>query len=443
MGYYSQRTDRLNTFQLVMIERSDRRAGDFDIEFNYRTVRWETGDASGGTGGVGGTSARAGYTNGTGQAGTYAELAGSGVNGAFLDGARTALASNSNVAVPGRYLFEVRNGQVVLVGVQTNEQISSTSQVEAIRNSTDTNVRATVRTVVNVIAARLQALRGGTGRSASFSVSNAQGADGKSSAVDLGGLNGGDANTKRVGVWTDGSLSLMSNSSTNSRFTGNSKTLFLGADFPLLEQFVLGVAMGIDNSILSLEAANAKRRNNGLSGTVYGGYLFNDWLSASAQLTWLRVRNRLEQYSIFSGGEVSGKFDSYRLIAATGLTAYQSYGPFDFSATLGYNRANEDFRSYTASDASEVNPERSRLAQVKFGGEAAYNVIEGGQVFVNATWEWDHVHSSSGDPNGAIFGGGLRYNFADSMSVGVQGSAQAFRANDEQYTVGANFRYNF
>ena len=41
-------------------------------------IRWETGDASGGTNGLGGSPARVGFSNGRGQPGTFFELTGSG-----------------------------------------------------------------------------------------------------------------------------------------------------------------------------------------------------------------------------------------------------------------------------------------------------------------------------------------------------------------------------
>jgi hypothetical protein len=85
-------------------------AKDFDIYFNYDSIQWETGGASGGSGGLGGSSARAGFTNG---AGDFYELLGSGVNGAFLNGGANALNSNSlNRPEAGRYLFTVRSGVV-------------------------------------------------------------------------------------------------------------------------------------------------------------------------------------------------------------------------------------------------------------------------------------------------------------------------------------------
>lgn len=119
VGYYNQNIDKLNSFQLVLIDRSDIAAGDFDFEFNYDRIQWETGEASNGVDGLGGFSARAGYSNGSGTPGTFFELAGSAVNGAFLDGGSNALVAGSlNSSVAGRYLFQVRGGVVQDVPVQ-------------------------------------------------------------------------------------------------------------------------------------------------------------------------------------------------------------------------------------------------------------------------------------------------------------------------------------
>jgi len=122
VGYYAGHVDRLNQFQLILTERFDTGVGNFDIEFNYDQIQWETGDASGGSGGLGGSSARIGYSGGSGVPGTFAQLPGSGVNGAFLDGgpAATELITNSlgvsidrTTELDGRYVFQVREGIVV------------------------------------------------------------------------------------------------------------------------------------------------------------------------------------------------------------------------------------------------------------------------------------------------------------------------------------------
>lgn len=116
VDYYSSSTSHTNrnSFQLILVDRSDVGAGDFDFIFNYDQIEWEAGTASGSDeDGLGGDSARVGYSNGTGEAGTFFELAGSAVNGAFLDGGPNALISNRlNSDVDGRYVFSARNGGV-------------------------------------------------------------------------------------------------------------------------------------------------------------------------------------------------------------------------------------------------------------------------------------------------------------------------------------------
>jgi hypothetical protein len=135
--------DKFNDFQLILIDRSDTGAGNFDIEFNYDTINWETGDASGGTNGLGGSSAVAGYSNGTGTAGTFAQLPGSGVNGAFLDGGPNALnATAIDANTPGRIHFGVRNGLVTVAldvskGVEITNLVSSFHPFRLIANSGD------------------------------------------------------------------------------------------------------------------------------------------------------------------------------------------------------------------------------------------------------------------------------------------------------------------
>jgi hypothetical protein len=107
VGYFNQHADLLNKFQVVLIDRSDIAAGDFDFEFNYEQILWDTGDVSN-------VSARAGYSNGvTGADERSYEIPGSAVPDSFFDVyVDTGLIYRSNIGVPGRFLFEVRSGQV-------------------------------------------------------------------------------------------------------------------------------------------------------------------------------------------------------------------------------------------------------------------------------------------------------------------------------------------
>jgi Nidogen-like len=114
VGYFNSHTDQLNDFQLLIVSRPDTGAGNFDFYFNYNQIQWETGDASGGSGGHGGECAHVGYTNGSGDPGTNDEEPGSGTCGALIDSNPTGLTHRSrNSTVPGRLCFAVRNGEVL------------------------------------------------------------------------------------------------------------------------------------------------------------------------------------------------------------------------------------------------------------------------------------------------------------------------------------------
>jgi hypothetical protein len=112
VGYYNRGDDKLNSFQVILTDRSDTGAGNFDIYFNYDQIQWETGSASGGSGGLGGISAAVGYNAGTGAPGTYYELPGSRTPGTFLDKGTAPLVRTTNNGVPGQLYFSVRNGVV-------------------------------------------------------------------------------------------------------------------------------------------------------------------------------------------------------------------------------------------------------------------------------------------------------------------------------------------
>jgi len=120
VGYYNSHADKLDSFQVVLVDRSDTGAGNFDLEFNYGHILWETGDASGGVNGYGGVSASVGWSNGSTDPGTSYQYPGSLIPGAFLDNGPQALIrqsantkiSNTSTPVTGRLMFRARDGVI-------------------------------------------------------------------------------------------------------------------------------------------------------------------------------------------------------------------------------------------------------------------------------------------------------------------------------------------
>ncbi len=112
VGYYNKKSDKLNSFQLVLIDRPDTGSGNFDFEFNYDKIQWEAGDASRGASGLGGTTASIGFAFPDGD--SVFQLGGSGAGGSFLDAnSATGLIYNTRGGTNGRYLYQVRSGEVL------------------------------------------------------------------------------------------------------------------------------------------------------------------------------------------------------------------------------------------------------------------------------------------------------------------------------------------
>ena len=114
VGYYGAHNDRLDAFQVQLISLG---SGNFDIIYRYQNVSWTTGDASGGSGGLGGQVARAGYSAGDGV--HYFELPSSGNQAEMLALPNT----QGDTSIAGLNVFQVDNGIVLPTTLTTSGDI--------------------------------------------------------------------------------------------------------------------------------------------------------------------------------------------------------------------------------------------------------------------------------------------------------------------------------
>ncbi|MBL8230291.1 MAG: hypothetical protein JNL98_17510 [Bryobacterales bacterium] len=123
-GYFLRHGTKKVNFQLILINRADRAAGDFDMEFNYGVMEWEAGgpdvpSQNGNNGLCAGLPncipAAVGWSNGlTGAQNRSFEITGSRIAGALIDSNPNGLRYRiQGSTIPGRLIFEVRNGEVV------------------------------------------------------------------------------------------------------------------------------------------------------------------------------------------------------------------------------------------------------------------------------------------------------------------------------------------
>ena len=111
VGYYHTHVDKLNTFQLELV---DQGGGNFEIIYRFADINWTTGDASGGTEGLGGTIGRSGFSSGNGL---YFELPGSGNQASVLNWENAP----GNTGVSGVWQFQVMSGALQNVGTSGDD----------------------------------------------------------------------------------------------------------------------------------------------------------------------------------------------------------------------------------------------------------------------------------------------------------------------------------
>jgi hypothetical protein len=104
VGYYGEHVDMVNTFQMSIITDGATTYAIFDYLDDGMT--WETGDASGGSGGFGGTPATAGFDKGD-SVNFYT------IPGSEAAGIAAALMNGSNVGVAGEWIFQIDQEEII------------------------------------------------------------------------------------------------------------------------------------------------------------------------------------------------------------------------------------------------------------------------------------------------------------------------------------------
>ncbi len=165
VGYFYEKTDKLNSFQLVLVDRSNiGSSGDFDAEFNYDQMLWEEGKDSGGVNGYGNKPGRVGITNGVNRT-IEAQYSGETLkqldftpagfpNAGSINYTTGLIYRKRNSSVPGRMIFQFRNGNL-LGALQVNAgqdlNISSAATTATVTGTASDPTGGAITTLWSVI----------------------------------------------------------------------------------------------------------------------------------------------------------------------------------------------------------------------------------------------------------------------------------------------------
>jgi len=179
--------------------------------------------------------------------------------------------------------------------------------------------------------------------------------------------------------------------------------------------------------------------------TPYAGYAIDDIWSINAQAGYTHSNYDVVQRRR-DANSTHGNLDSDRASFAANVNAFKAFGNWQLTGTGGLLYAREfihDFNLTTAGGGptQRVSPGSIELGQFKLGGEAGY-LIDSWEPYLGATVEFDFVNEHT-DRVGGVYKGGFRYHFEGATSAGLEMSTVQHRSEEESFSIGANFRYQF
>ena len=150
----------------------------------------------------------------------------------------------------------------------------------------------------------------------------------------------------------------------------------VGADVVIAERFVVGTAVGYEDSHSDTPFNGGNHEANGFSVTPYAAVLLTDYLSVdvSGGIAWLDN----DQVRIDRQGAVpmSAGFDSRRRFVAANVATFRGFGAFTLGATAGILHAKQTEDGYTEQGpevhARTITEREVKLTQALIGADASY-----------------------------------------------------------------------
>lgn len=229
---------------------------------------------------------------------------------------------------------------------------------------------------------------------------------------------------------------------------GNVDVYLLGVDYTLKSNAVIGLALAVDRSDIDLKGtsfgpAGGKMKGKGNTLSLYGGLPINKNWTADVSVGM----GRTEVDTKVLG--TSSDMDDDRTTFAAGLAYRQLFGAdskWMLTGRGGYIFVKDKLGSYTMSNGTFVPSGRVEVSQLRFGGQAAYNM--GAFVpYAGLTYIYDikepNQAGAANDRTGMQGNLGIRFSAPSGLYGGLQYSSEFSRSqikNDQwMLNIGSRF----
>lgn len=262
-----------------------------------------------------------------------------------------------------------------------------------------------------------------------------------------GGISAGDDAASK-GVWASYGYTEFENDFVRTQYDGSSHLGLAGMDFSPWQDIIVGGFLGYETTNVDTVFNGGGLDADGYTVGVYVGALLGGSWTADASAGYSGIDTAVNRSG--GGTKITGGTDTTRTFAATNLYGQRAWKKWLLTGRAGYLYARNRDDVFTESNGRAVSSRRTRVVQVKLGGEAAYTV---GSIepYAHGTYSLDISRTDvvltpglqpSNDEDDFVLGAGFRY-FGRGLTGQARISTRLGRDDIDEVSADASVRWDF
>ncbi|MEM7254537.1 MAG: autotransporter outer membrane beta-barrel domain-containing protein, partial [Pseudomonadota bacterium] len=261
------------------------------------------------------------------------------------------------------------------------------------------------------------------------------------------GLAAGDTFTVPVGIWGSGSYTDAEADGDDAPFDTKRYAFLGGVDVSLLENVLLGLAVGFDRTDTDTNFNRGEQTTDGFTFAPYFAARFLEHWSVDFSIGYSALDIDQFRLAPTTDERINSDLDAKRWFFSGNANYQRIFGNWILSGRTGITWARDDYDDFVESDGTRVEEDSLQLGQVRVGAEVAY---AWGQFepFISGTYENDYKRSRANvsnaiDDTGGVIGFGLRFFGGNGISGTLEYNTVIGRDDYDEDSINFLFRAEF
>ncbi len=268
---------------------------------------------------------------------------------------------------------------------------------------------------------------------------------------EQGGLNAGDWQLGRLGVWLSYNYTATENDFFRTAFDSDRHTVVGGIDVSPGERFIAGLAVAWETSDTETGFNRGNLSADGFTIAPYFGALLSDTWSLDASFGLSFIENDQFRTDPASGARITSDPDTDRFYFAANLNGVTLIDNWIIGGRLGALFARSSTSRFTESNGTQVGKRVTKLGQLRIGGDVAYSLGRW-EPYVSGIYEYDfqldEIRLTSGlqpanDSDDLYFSTGLRFFDNTGLSASIDYSKRFLREEFDEDSFTLTVRYDY